>query len=152
VPLSASPAPVLAVHIRQYPPAEVTLPWQVPGGPPVTHALLLTRPGALVMHRTRANEDWQAALVRAGILQAFEMRGGRKRGRGVGMHVLWHTAPSARLAAGVDVVSVAAWLGDTAQTVTTYAHLMPDADDRGRAAMDQFLSGSARDVQSDAVR
>ena len=39
-----------------------------------------------------------------------------------------------------DIVAVAAWLGDTVQTVhRTYAHLMPDADDRGRKAMDEFF-------------
>ena len=42
-----------------------------------------------------------------------------------------------------DIVAVAAWLGDTVETVhRTYAHLMPDADDRGRKAMDQFFSRS----------
>jgi integrase len=56
------------------------------------------------------------------------------------VHALRHTAPSAWLAAGVDIVSVAAWLGDTVKTVyETYAHLMPDADDRGRKAMNAFF-------------
>jgi hypothetical protein len=41
---------------------------------------------------------------------------------------------------GADIVAVAAWLGDTVDTVhRTYAHLMPDADDRGRKAMDEFF-------------
>ena len=40
-----------------------------------------------------------------------------------------------------DIVAVAAWLGDTVETVhRTCAHLMPDADDRGRAAMDEFFT------------
>ncbi len=57
------------------------------------------------------------------------------------MHALRHTAASAWLAAGVDIVSVAAWLGDTVQMVhQTYAHLMPDADDRGRKAMNAFFA------------
>jgi hypothetical protein len=47
------------------------------------------------------------------------------------------------LSKGADIVAVAAWLVDTVETVhRTYAHLMPDADDRGRTAMDQFLSKS----------
>ena len=55
---------------------------------------------------------------------------------------------------GADIVAVAAWLGDTVETVhRTYAHMMPDADDHGRRAMDQFLKqagdeGSALDVPS----
>jgi integrase len=66
VPLSESLAPVLAEHIRKYPPADVTLPWQVPDGKPETHRLLPTRPGELTMHRTRANEEWRAALAKTG--------------------------------------------------------------------------------------
>ena len=59
------------------------------------------------------------------------------------MHALRHTAASAWLSAGADIVAVAAWLGDTVETVhRTYAHLMPDADDRGRKAMDQFFRPS----------
>ena len=50
---------------------------------------------------------------------------------------------------------MAAWLGDTVETVHgTYARLMPDADDRGRKAMDEFFKragdkGNALDVPSD---
>jgi len=59
-----------------------------------------------------------------------------------------------KLSRGADIVAVAAWLGDTVETVhRTYAHLMPDADDRGRKAMDEFFKqagdkGSALDVPS----
>lgn len=55
-------------------------------------------------------------------------------------------------------MAVAAWLGDTVETVhRAYAHLMPDADDRGRTAMDQFFKrigheGSALDVPSDGAK
>jgi integrase len=74
------------------------------------------------------------------------------------MHVLRHTAASAWLSAGADIVAVAAWLGDTVETVyKTCAHLMPDADNRGRKAIDQSFrqsgrEGSALDVPSDAAR
>jgi hypothetical protein len=67
-------------------------------------------------------------------------------------------AAPAWLSAGADIVAVAVWLGDTVETVyKTYAHLMPDADDRGREAMDRFLrrsggEGSALDVPSDGAR
>ena len=44
---------------------------------------------------------------------------------------------------------VVAWLGDGQKTVLdTYAHFMPDDDDRGRRAMDQFFERSAPDVPS----
>jgi len=55
-------------------------------------------------------------------------------------------------------VAVAALLGDTVETVyQTYAHLMPDADDRGRKAIDQFFwrpggEASSLDVPSDGAR
>ena len=63
------------------------------------------------------------------------------------MHALRHTATSAWLAAGVGVPAVAAWLGDTEKTILdTYAHFMPDDDDRGRKAMDLFFQRSAPDV------
>jgi integrase len=74
------------------------------------------------------------------------------------MHALRHTAASAWLSAGADIVAVAAWLGDTVETVyQTYAHLMPDADDRGRKAIDQFFcrpggEASTLDVPSDGAR
>lgn len=152
MPLAESLVPVLAEHIRLYPPVQVTLPWDVPGGKPVTFTLLLTRPDGSAMHRTRFNEShWWTAQEKSGIVAA--RRPGEKRApaRDQGVHALRHTAASAWLAAGVNVVSVAAWLGDTVQTVwQTYAHLMPDADDRGRKAMDLFFTqdsaGSALDV------
>jgi integrase len=34
VPLSEQVARVLAAHVAQFPPAEVTLPWLTPDGPP----------------------------------------------------------------------------------------------------------------------
>ena len=82
----------------------------------------------------------------------------RKAARDQGMHALRHTAASAWLSAGADIVAVAAWLGDTVETVyKAYAHLMPDADERGRKAMDQFFrrpgrEGSALDVPSDGTQ
>ena len=69
------------------------------------------------------------------------------------MHVLRHTAASAWLSESVSVAAVAAWLGDTEQTVlATYAHLMPEDTERGRKAMDRFFTAdqaaSAPDVPS----
>jgi hypothetical protein len=64
------------------------------------------------------------------------------------------TGASVWLSRGADIVAVAAWLGDTVETVhRTCAHLMPGADYRGRAAMDEFFEragdeGSAPDVPS----
>ena len=84
---------------------------------------------------------WRPALRKAGIAP----------NRRQGTHVLRHTAASAWLSGGADIVAVAAWLGDTVQTVHgTYAHLMQDADARGRKAMHSFLARAptALDVPS----
>jgi hypothetical protein len=48
-------------------------------------------------------------------------------------------AASVWLSSGPISLPWPAWLGDTVETVhRTYAHLMPDADERGRKAMDEF--------------
>jgi integrase len=154
VPLSDSLTPVLAEHIRQYPPASVTLPWLVPDGSPVTCTLLVTDRRGGALNRTRFNESqWWPAQVKAGIVAAPERGKRRAPAREHGMHVLRHTAASAWLSAGVSVAAVAAWLGDTQQTVlATYSHLMPDDTERGRKAMDSFFTGSAPDVHAAAAR
>jgi integrase len=101
---------------------------------------------------------WHRAQQQAGITPPSAKGERRKAARDRGMHVLRHTAASAWLSAGADIVAVAAWLGDTVETVyKTYAHLMPDADNRGRKAIDQSFrqsgrEGSALDVPSDAAR
>jgi integrase len=154
VPLAGSLAPVLAEHIREFPPVAVTLPWQVPGGKLVTFTLLVTRPAGIAMHRTRFNEShWWPAQVKAGITPSRPEGVKRAPARDQGMHVLRHTAASAWLAAGVGIAAVAAWLGDTEQTVlATYAHLMPDDVDHGRKAMDLFFARCAPDVPSAGER
>lgn len=77
------------------------------------------------------NRPWRAAWTAAGIPD---------RGRLNGAHVLRHTAASAWLSAGLSVAKVAAFLGDTIEvTLATYAHFMPDDDDRAREIMDQFF-------------
>jgi integrase len=151
VPLAESLAPVLAEHIRQFPPVTVTLPWE-PDGNPVTFNLVFTRPGIgnVAMNRTRFNEsDWWPAQVKAGIVPPTAPGDKRAPARDKGMHALRHTAASAWLSAGVGVPAVAAWLGDTEATILgTYAHFMPDDDDRGRRAMDAFFQRCAPDVPS----
>lgn len=136
VPLSGSLAPILAEHIRLYPPVAVTLPWQVPDGDPVTFTLLVTRPDGSALHRSRFNESqWHPARKAAGIPATREN----------GMHALRHTAASAWLSQGISVAAVADWIGDTPAIVhSTYAHLMPDDTESGRKAMDAFFTaGSA---------
>jgi len=153
VPLAESLAPVLAEHIRLYPPATGTLPWRLPDGDPVAFTLIVTRPGGVAMRRTRFSESyWWPAQVKAGIVPAPAPGTLRAPARDQGTHALRHTAASAWLAAGVGIAAVAAWLGDTEQTIlATCAHL-PDDGDRGRKAMDLFFTRSAPDVPSAGQR
>ena len=54
--------------------------------------------------------------------------------------MLRHTAASAWLSAGLSLAKVAAYLGDTKEVVlATYAHFMPDDDDRAREIMNAFF-------------
>ena len=145
VPVAAPVVPVLAEHVRMYPPVSVTLPWMTPDGKPVTRRLLFTRPGGLPHHRGSFNSHWRRAWRAAGVAEAEQING---------MHVLRHTAASVWLSAGLSLAKVAAYLGDTKEVVlSTYAHFMPADDDRAREIMGTFFGGlqsapCAADVQS----
>lgn len=133
VPVADSVIPVLAEHVRQYPPVPVTLPWGAPDGKPVTRELLFTAPDGRALNRNDFNRVWRNAWRPAGIDPA--------RGRLNGCHVLRHTAASAWLSAGLSLAKVAAYFGDTKEVVlATYAHFMPDDDDRARDIMNAFFT------------
>jgi integrase len=129
VPLPDSVAVALAEHIRQFPPREVALPWRVPSGKPVTAALLFAMPSGRPVEPNSWNATaWHRAVEAAGLAP----------GRDNGFHVLRHTYASLLLAGGVDVRTVSEALGhhDPGFTLRTYAHLMPDAGEKIRAAID----------------
>lgn len=86
-------------------------------------------------NRNDVNRIWRTARAAAAIAES----------RTNGMHVLRHTAASAWLAAGVDVRTVAEFLGhsDPGFTLRTYTHLMPDAADRARRAMESLFRGES---------
>jgi integrase len=133
VPVADEVIPVLAEHARQYPPVKVTLPWGAPDGRPVTRALLFTAPDGGALNRSAFNREWRDAWRAAGV--------DPERGRLNGCHVLRHTAASAWLSAGLSLAKVAAYLGDTKEVVlATYAHFLPDDDDRAREIMNAFFA------------
>jgi integrase len=142
LPLPESVGLRLSAHIQQFAELPVKLPWTTVDGDPVTANLLFTAPRGGALRRTTFNKVWTAARSSVGL-----------DGREHGMHVLRHTAASAWLAAGVDIRTVAEFLGhsDPGFTLRVYAHLMPDATDRARRGMDAFFTGSsAPDVQRGA--
>lgn len=154
-PLPESVALRLGAHVAAFPPVEVTLPWVERGKREETHTatlLFVTARGA-AMNRNTFNDMWRKGLEEAGIVPAPARGERRKSHREHGCHVLRHTAASAWLAAGVDIRTVAEYLGhsDPGFTLRTYTHLMPDAADRARKAMDAFFAGKIESVSSALV-
>jgi integrase len=171
VPLPKHLAERLAEHTEHFAPLEVTLPWTNPALPenskqaaeraPQTHRLIVAgerRQGAL--RRSTFNEGpWKRALVAAGVIPPPLPRPERRVQEGAqrarpntkhaaspedGFHALRHTFASVQLDARESVVSVSKWLGhsDPSITLKIYAHMMPEADGRGRAAMDAWFAGT----------
>ncbi|CAL9579077.1 hypothetical protein SUDANB120_05012 [Streptomyces sp. enrichment culture] len=66
-------------------------------------------------------------------------------------HVLRHTYASVILEAGESVVTLARWLGHSSPTITLdhYAHFMPEAGGKGRAAVDALLGVASQYVPDD---
>jgi integrase len=172
VPLPKLLAERIAEHAERFPPLEVTLPWTDPAEPqnakqaaeraPQTHRLLVTgerQQGA--MRRGVFNDGpWKRALVAAGVIPAPPAKPERtpeervRRARGNtkyaaapedGFHALRHTFASVQLDARESIVAVSKWLGhaDPSITLKIYAHMMPEADGRGRAAMDAWFAGDS---------
>ncbi|MFI7624666.1 tyrosine-type recombinase/integrase [Microbispora rosea] len=145
VPLPESLGLWLSAHIARHPPVAVTLPWVEKGKPRgdlVTAELLFPGPNGGALHRNTFNHTWHVGLERAGIVPPPAKGERRKSHREHGCHVLRHTAASAWLGAGVDIRTVAEYLGhsDPGFTLRTYTHLMPNAADRARKAMDAFFT------------
>ncbi|MBG0567926.1 tyrosine-type recombinase/integrase [Actinoplanes aureus] len=135
VPLPDSVSRAVRVHIDEFPPVPVTLPWEDPRRDErVTVPLLLT-----TTFRTACKQQvfaavaWHRALDGAGL----------ERTRVNGMHALRHFYASALLDAGETIKAIAEWLGhaDPAFTLRVYAHLMPDSPGRARKALDALFDG-----------
>jgi integrase len=146
-------------HLGRFPPLTLTLPWHEPRsklhGTMVPVRLVLSKDGRAVS-RNAMDAAWRTAVARF-LPRTF----GRKRAaaRGYGIHRTRHSYASAQLRAGVDIVRVAAWMGDTVGVVQeTYAHLMPDdrdGEEAGRAASAAFLGACAlpvRDRKADSAK
>ena len=165
VPLPSQVASRLRSHLKAFPASGVTLPWMNPETPtsekerkdwaPQTHLLVVTAVQGGPLRRDSWNmRHWKPALAAAGVitepetLQQVSSDGKRKctvlkyeESREHGFHALRHTFASVHLDARENVVAVSKWLGHTDPSITLriYAHMMPEADGRGRAAMDAWF-------------
>jgi integrase len=132
VPLPDVVAVALAEHLRSWPAIEVTLPWEDVDREPRTGALVFsTREHGPVIRNHYNPWTWKPALIAAGIEPTREN----------GMHALRHYAASAMLEGGVSIRAVADCLGhaDPGFTLRVYAHLVAEAEDRARSAIDGAL-------------
>lgn len=108
---------------------ETMLPWQEPEGEPRTTSLLFTNRDCGPLTRAYYTHNaWKPALEAAGVERSPEN----------GMHAHRHHYASVLLERGVSIRAVAEYLGhhDPGFTLRTYAHLMPESEDRARAAID----------------
>ncbi len=143
VPLPESVKLSLAAHLQRHPAHAVTLPWREPAGRPDTAALVFTSRERKACNRNYVNQNlWKPALVSAGVIPE-PVDGKYVESRKHGFHALRHTYASMLLADGVDIRTLAEYLGhsDPGFTLRTYTHLMPSAPDKARRAVDRALRG-----------
>lgn len=143
VPLPDVVSVALAEGLRAYPATEVTLPWREPAGDAHTATLIFTnRDDGALSRAYYTHNGWKPALAAAGV----------ERARDNGFHALRHHFASALLDAGVSIRAVADYLGhhDPGFTLRTYAHLMPESQDRARAAIDGALGARAESQRNGA--
>jgi integrase len=160
-------------HVARWPARAVTLPWGDPaeGGTerevkeraPRTFGLLLTAARGGAWRREYFNDTmWKPALEAVGLAdepvvskRPIAGKPGRFRtvrryaeDREMGFHSLRHTFASVQLDARESVVSVSKWLGhaDPSITLRIYAHMMPEADGRGRTAMQNWFEGDQKKI------
>ncbi|MEV5959609.1 tyrosine-type recombinase/integrase [Streptomyces sp. NPDC051987] len=139
VPLPETVGRAFAAHMKQFPPVEVTLPWLVPGGAPVTKKLLFAAPDGGAVLRSNFNvHAWKPALVAAGVIPQPKPGERIAESREDGMHALRHFYASVLLDAGENVKALSRYLGhsDPGFTLRVYTHLMPSSESRTRRAVD----------------
>jgi integrase len=169
VPIPPYLVKVVQDHSERFPPKAITLPWGDPDPgetdkelkdrAPQTFSLIFTGPmGGAVRRDSWDTRAWKPALVAAGLLseptrikKPIKSRPTVNRtmlkygeSREHGFHALRHTFTSVQLDAREPIVAVSKWLGhkDASITLKIYAHMMPEADGRGRSAMEAWFSGS----------
>ncbi|MFF0220496.1 tyrosine-type recombinase/integrase [Streptomyces vinaceus] len=140
VDMPRSVATELAAYFLDHPAVDVELPWGGPEPDREKHSfplVLTTTYGNAIRANIFNDEAWKPALAAAGVIPAREKGARWKASRKDGFHVLRHTYASVLLEAGESIVTLARWLGHSSPTITLdhYAHFMPEAGGKGRAAI-----------------
>lgn len=125
-------------YMEEFPPIAVTLPWEKPGGRPVTVRLLMTTPDKNACRRQKFNMGvWRPAFARAGLTYVTQDDG---------MHALRHLYASVQLENGVSIKALSVNLGhsDPGFTLRVYTHLMPSSGDKSRKAANALFKPKKR--------
>ena len=141
VPLPRVVVDALAVHVAEFPPADVEVE-DITGPEPVrrpVRLLFVTRGGRPLRRTSFSALVWQPARTRAGLPDS------------VTFHDLRHYYASLLIRHNESVKVVQARLGhaSAAETLDTYSHLWPDSEDRTRLAVDSVLGA---DRPADSLR
>jgi integrase len=142
VPLAEAVALRLAAHLESWPATTVTLPWREPGGKLVSARLIFTSREHKAINRNYFNSHlWKPALVAAGVIPKPAPGEKYVESREHGFHALRHHFASVLLAEGVDIRTLAEYLGheDPGFTLRVYTHLMPNSEEKARRAIDRAL-------------
>lgn len=141
VPLPDFVSVALAENLRHSPATDVTLRGANRAAPNARgHCCSSTARTGRCPGPTTHN-GWKPAARAAGI----------QSGRRNGFHSLRHHYAGVLLDDGVSIRAVSAYLGhhDPGFTLRTYAHLMPEAEDRTRAAIDAAYGAAADSVRTE---
>lgn len=137
IPLPAGLVDTLAAHLAEHPATPVMLPWvdghDADTGRTHTARLLVVGRRSAPLRRSDFNTAfWHPALEEAGITSA---------GKATGFHQLRHYYASMLIDAGESLKVVQARLRHATleETIRTYAHLVPDTEERTRDAVGAAL-------------
>lgn len=127
VPVPESTMLAIKAHLTKQSPLTVALPWQTTKGKPRSVSLLFHRRNGPHL-RKDFNNAWKVALKKSGLPATRQYM----------THVMRHTYASVLLSSGVDVRTLAEYLGhsDPGFTLRTYTHLLPKSADKVRSAVD----------------
>ncbi|GAA2812203.1 hypothetical protein [Streptomyces showdoensis] len=154
-PMSWVLADVLRLHMGQFPPVEVMLPFYNPFAKPgkefkdrVVRLMFYTPQLKVVSSKVFNADIWKPALVEAGVIPDTPGPGDTKYMASPenGVRMLRHIGATRWIKSGESPVDVADWLGHENPLITfeRYVHGQNGAGDLGSRAVDAFLSATLR--------